>query len=421
MPSPKMHMQNFEAVNYYFDQAADHLGLPESLRMLLKMPHRELQVAVPVRMDNGRLDIFTGYRVQHNGARGPYKGGVRYHPQADLDEVRSLASLMTWKTALVNIPFGGAKGGVMCDARKLSQGELQRLTRGFIYAIDHIIGPYRDIPAPDMNTNAQVMAWMMDEYGKHHGYTPAIVTGKPIELGGSVEREQATGRGVSYLIEEAAPDFGISIKKAKVAIQGIGNVGGNVARCLWELGCTIVAISDYTGGIEDKAGLDIPKLLALKEQIGTLDKIKMGHAISNAALLECPCDILIPAAVDNVIHEKNATKIQAKLVVEGANAPTTPYADDVLQKRKIPVIPDILANAGGVTVSYFEWGQNIQQFAWDRPEVNSELKKILTRAYREVAASAKELKSSLRQAAFVNAINKVAQATKLRGFTGFIN
>ena len=421
MASPKAHMSSFEAVGYYFDRAADRLKLQEYLRVLLKTPHRELRVAIPVRMDNGRLEVFIGYRVQHNGVRGPYKGGVRYHPEANLEEVRALAALMTWKTAVVNIPFGGAKGGVMCNPKKMSAGEIQRLTRGFIYSIDHIIGPYRDIPAPDVNTNAQIMAWMMDEYGKRHGYTPGIVTGKPIELGGSLEREQATGRGCSYVIEEAAGDFDIDLKKTKVAIQGIGNVGAHVARCLSDLGCKIVAISDSTCAVSDPAGLDVDQVVQAKQKMGSLDKVHIGKRITNEGLLEHPCDILIPAALGNVINDMNAHKIKAKLIVEAANAPTTPYADATLEKKKIAVIPDIVANAGGVTVSYFEWVQNLQQFAWEKREINQELKKIITRAYREVAFSAKELKISLREAAFVNAIGKVAQATRLRGFTGFIN
>ena len=421
MPTPKMHMTSFEAVNYYFDRAADRLQLRPHLRVLLKTPHRELRVAVPVRMDDGRLEVFIGYRVQHNGVRGPYKGGIRYHPHADLEEVRALASLMTWKTAVVNIPFGGAKGGVMCDPKKMSQGELQRLTRGFIYSIDHIIGPYRDIPAPDVNTNAQVMGWMMDEYGKRHGYTPGIVTGKPIELGGSLEREQATGRGCAYVLEEAAGDYGIDLKRAKVAIQGIGNVGTNVARHLLEFGCKIVAVSDSSGGVADPDGLDVEKVLLAKQAKGSLASVKIGKKITNEELLEYPCDILAPCALGDVINEKNAHKIKAKMVLEGANAPTTPYADEILEKKKIVVVPDILANAGGVTVSYFEWVQNLQQFRWEKLEINQELQKIITRAYREVATNAREMKTSLRISAFTLAIDKVAQATKLRGFAGFTN
>ncbi len=412
---------NFDAVNYYFDTAADRLKLRPYLRTLLKTPHREMRVAVPVRMDDGRLEVFIGYRVQHNGVRGPYKGGIRYHPHADLDEVRGLAALMTWKTAVVNIPFGGAKGGVMCDPKKMSAGEIQRLTRGFISSIDHIVGPYRDIPAPDVNTNAQVMGWMMDEYGRKHGYTPGIVTGKPIELGGSLEREQATGRGCAFVIAEAAAQMGLDLKKAKVVVQGIGNVGEHVSRCLKEYGCSIIAISDSSCGRFDPAGLDLEAVLRDKKEKGSLDKSKLGKQIGNEELLELACDILVPAALGGVIHEKNAANVKAKLIAEAANAPVTPVADALLDKRNIPVLPDILANAGGVTVSYFEWVQNLQQFAWDKPEINQELKKIITRAYREVAAKSKEEKASLRVAAFMLAIDKVAQATKLRGFTGYTN
>lgn len=403
-------------VDHQFDLAAQYMELEPDMWALLKTPYRELVVSLPVRMDDGRLSIFMGYRVQHNGARGPYKGGVRYHPDVDLEEVRSLAALMTWKTALVDIPFGGAKGGVNCDPRKLSQNELQRVTRAYISKIDLVLGPYRDIPAPDVATNAQVMAWMMDEYGKRHGYTPSIVTGKPIALEGSAGREQATGRGVAYIVEQAASDFGLKLKGASVAIQGFGNVGSNTAICLDELGCKIVAISDVEGGVYDKTGLNVRELLSYSKKAGTVVGFPGARSISNEELIELDCDILVPAALGSVITNFNAGLIKAKLVVEAANSPTTPDADYILNERKIPVIPDILANAGGVTVSYFEWVQNLQQFSWEEEQVNKELKKKIIEAYRQVYSKAVSEKVPLRLAAYVIALERVTTALKLRGF-----
>lgn len=401
--------------NFQFDRAADVMNLEPEMRILLKTPFREVRVKIPVRMDDGKLEVFLGYRVQHNNARGPMKGGIRYHPEADICEVRSLAALMTWKTAVVNIPFGGAKGGVTCDPKKLSLGELERLTRTFVSHIDTVIGPYQDIPAPDVNTNPRVMAWIMDEYSKRHGYTPSVVTGKPVEVGGSLGREEATGQGCTYIIQAAAKEFGISLAGAKTVIQGIGNVGSYTARFLAEDGCKIVAISDSQGGIYQPKGLDIEQVLQYKKERGNLLGFPGAQPISNQDLLELECDFLIPSALGGVIHKMNADRIKAKLVVEAANSPTTTTADEILEKRNIPVIPDILANAGGVTVSYFEWTQNLQQHSWTKEQVNSELKRIMTKSYDEVSTLARKKKVPFRVAAYMIAIERVTKATKLRG------
>ncbi len=332
-----------------FDRAANLINLESYLRRILLAPFREVQVEVPVRMDDGHIEVFTGYRIQHNGARGPCKGGIRYHPEADHDEVLGLATIMTWKTALMDIPFGGAKGGVQVDPKLLSQLELERLTRRFTQRIAIVLGPYRDIPAPDVNTNAQVMAWILDEYSNRQGYTPAVVTGKPLSLGGSLGREEATGRGVMYVMAEYARDFGIPLKGSRVVIQGFGNVGGNLARLLdAEAGAKVIAVSDVEGGIVNEKGLDVPGLLAHAAQKKKVSEWPGGRAITNDELWEVPCDWLVPAALGGVItREKNARAIDCKVVVEGANEPTTPTADLILEERGIPVIPDFLANAGG--------------------------------------------------------------------------
>ena len=374
-----------------------------------------MRVSIPVYRDNGEMEVYEGYRVQHNGSRGPYKGGIRYHPQTSYNEVRALASLMTWKTALVNIPFGGAKGGVTCDPSKLSQREIQTLTRTYVRHIDMALGPYRDIPAPDIGTDAQVMAWIFDEYGKRHGYTPAVVTGKPIELGGSKEREDATGRGVALVAEWGCRDYKINFKKATCAVQGFGKVGAAAARLLHEKGLKIVAVSGSEDGLYQKKGLDIPKLLELRKGKRRLHDYIGAEKITNEELLKLDVDILIPAAVENVIDEKVAKKIKAQLVLEGANGPTTPQGAEVLEKRGIPIVPDILANAGGVIVSYFEWVQNLQQFSWEKHHINQELEKILCAAYQAVRAKSQKLKVSLRTAAFIIAVERVDLAERLRG------
>jgi len=404
-----------QAVNYYLDQASERLGITGARRDLLKNPHRELQVTLPVRKDNGELHVFEGYRVQHNGSRGPYKGGIRYHPKTSYTEVKALASLMTWKTALVNIPFGGAKGGVACNPRILSERELQALTRGYVRNIDLALGPYRDVPAPDIGTDAQVMAWIFDEYGKRHGYTPAIVTGKPMELGGSKEREAATGRGVVLTAEWACRDHKIKLAKSTCAIQGFGKVAGAAAKFLEERGVRIVAVSNSEGGIYDPKGLPLVRLFKLRDQKKRIQDYPDAEKITNEELLELKVDLLIPAAVENVIDEKTARRLKAKLVLEAANGPTTPMGDHILEDRGISVVPDILANAGGVIVSYFEWVQNLQQYSWEKHHINQELEKILRLAYETVKERAKKEKVPLRTGAFMIAVERVDLAERLRG------
>ena len=411
-----MSASTFEQVNSFFDQAAERLNLPVGVREMLRLPWRELKVQIPVRMDNGKVTVFTGYRVQHNGARGPYKGGVRYHPDADLEEVRALSSLMTWKTALANIPYGGAKGGVQVDPGKLSQDELNRLTRRYTQSIEHIIAPSRDIPAPDLGTNAQTMAWMMDAYGQIQGHSPAIVTGKPVELGGSLGREAATGRGVFYILQEAASDHNLRLDGMRVVIQGFGNVGSWAARIMSQAGIKVIAISGVDGGIYNPDGIDVDALYQYQVQSGGVSGFAGGDDMSNKDLLELECDVLIPAAIDNVIHVDNAANIRAGLVLEAANHPTTPEADEILEERGITVLPDILVNAGGVIVSYFEWTQNIQEFRWEEQRVNTELHRIITNAYREVRERARQEGITSRRAAFEIGIQRVARVVELRGF-----
>lgn len=410
----KVHIN--ENTRLLFDRAADFLNISEEGRELLKNPYRELTVQIPIKMDNGDLKIFTGYRIQHNGSRGPCKGGIRFHPSVDIDEVRALAALMTWKTAVVNIPFGGAKGGVTCDPKKLSLNELEKVSKGYMEKIDLVIGPYRDIPAPDMNTNAQVMAWMMHEYGKKHGHTLAIVTGKPVALGGSLGREEATGRGCVYIVKEACKDYGIDLHNSVSVVQGFGNVGSNAAKFMVEEGSKVIAVSDIQGGIYNSKGLDINALIKYRDANSTIIGFPDSEKISNEELLELPCDILIPAALEGVIYSENADKIKAKIIVEGANAPTTIKADAILEAKGIPVIPDVIANAGGVIVSYFEWVQNLQQFTWDLDEINFKLKKKITKGYKDIYNVAKENNLSFRTAAFVLGIQRVIETVKLRGW-----
>jgi len=406
----------FQAVNEFFYDAAERIGLHDELKPLLITPYREMRVEVPVRMDDGRLEVFIGYRIQHNGARGPYKGGIRFHPSADVEEIRALASLMTWKTAVVDIPFGGAKGGIQCDPKNMSRRELQQMTQRYTRHISYIIGPSRDIPAPDMNTNAQIMAWIMDAYGQKYGYTPEVVTGKPIELGGSYGRESATGQGLAFVIEEIQEDYGFGLEEATVVVQGFGNVGSWVARILHQLGARIVAVSDQYGGVYSPRGIEIPALLRYAGEAKRVAGFPDTEAVTNEEILELPCDLLLPCAIGEVIHSGNADAIRAKIIVEGANHPTTPNADRILAERGIPIIPDILANAGGVTVSYFEWAQNIQRQRWELDRVQSELKKIMTAAYRTVWHTACEHDVSLRMACFMIGIERVATAVRLRGF-----
>jgi glutamate dehydrogenase (NAD(P)+) len=407
----------FQAVNVYFGEAAQLVNLDDEMYAVLTSTYREISGQIPVRLDNGELMVVRGYRVQHNGARGPYKGGVRYHHDANLEEVRALASLMTWKTALLDVPFGGAKGGIEVDPTGMSSGELQRMTRRFTAAISHVIGVYRDIPAPDMNTNAQTMAWMMDAFGARAGHSPAIVTGKPLALGGAPGREQATGRGVIYVLEAYARDRGIDLADVRVALQGFGNVGSWAALEAVANGCKVVAVSDRFGGVRRDDGLDVTKLMEVVRAGGSVvDVADDADRVTNEELIEGPCDVLIPAALDEVIHEENAELVQAGVVVEAANYPTTPNADKILRDRGVVVVPDILANAGGVTGSYFEWTQNIQQFTWKEERFNEELRDKMQTAYAHTAAMAAEKGCTLRQAAFAIGIQRVAEASRLRGY-----
>lgn len=398
------------------EAAADLLRLPDAMRVRLHTPFREVTVQVPLRMDDGSVRVYRGYRVQHNGARGPTKGGIRYHPTVDLDEVRGLATLMTWKTALLDLPFGGAKGGVSVNPHELSRTELERLTRKFTERIVIALGPYRDIPAPDMGTDGQVMAWMLDEYSSKRGYSPAIVTGKPISLGGSYGREEATGRGVMIVMREAAREYGIPWESGTAAIQGFGNVGSHLASFLYDEGVRIVAVTDATGGVHNEAGIDIPKLIVHARSNGGVGGFDGGDALTNDELWTVPCDFMVPAALGGVItKEDNATTLACRMLVEAANGPTTPIADKILAERGILVLPDFLANAGGVVVSYFEWTQNLQQFRWDAEQVNAALEKKMVAAYREVTGVAREHEVSLRTAAYAIALRRVAEAEEMRG------
>jgi len=409
-------VSNFEIVSHYFDLAADRLDLPDDVRAVVGSSYREVQVQVPVRLADGDIHVYSGYRVQHNGARGPYKGGIRYHPEVDLDEVRALAALMSWKTAIAGIPFGGAKGGINVPAQERTRDELQRITRSFIDKIEKVLGPTRDIPAPDVNTNAQVMAWMMDEYGKLHGHTPAIVTGKPIELGGSQGREAATGRGVVLCFREAAPALGLTPPETRVVVQGFGNVGSWAARIIQDLGAKIVGVSDAFGAIHGEAGIDAH---ALQEHLiggGKLTEFPGVDVIDPNDLVALDCEVLIPAALGGMIHADNADQVKARAVIEGANSPTTPTADEILNEKGVFVVPDVLANAGGVIVSYFEWVQNLQHFSWDEREVNEKLGTIMRRAYREVMARSKEDDVAPRVAAFELGIERVVSAARTRGY-----
>jgi glutamate dehydrogenase (NAD(P)+) len=411
-------LSSYETVNHWFDLATSRMGLRDDLCEVLRTSYREVQVQVPIRLADGRTHVYAGYRVQHNGARGPYKGGIRYHPDVDLDEVRALATLMTWKTAIAGIPFGGAKGGVNVDTHQLTTAELQRITRSFIDKIEKVLGPQRDIPAPDVGTNAQTMAWMMDEYGKLHGHTPAIVTGKPIALEGSYGREAATGRGCVYMYREAAPGMGLTPAETRVVVQGFGNVGAWAARLIAQLGCRVIAVSDASGAVHSEVGLDPHALHDFVAQGGKLPEYdgEGAEAISPDELLGLECEVLIPAALGGMIHRGNAATIRTRMIIEGANSPTTPAADEILFDNGVQVIPDVMANAGGVIVSYFEWVQNLQHFRWDEREVNEKLGTAMRRTYREVTARAKEEDASLRVAAYETGIERVVEAARARGY-----
>jgi glutamate dehydrogenase (NAD(P)+) len=415
-PGQRAEVSNLDIVRHYFDIAAERLGLPDDIRTVFWTPYREVTVQIPVRLSDGKVHVFSGYRIQHNGARGPYKGGIRFHPEVDIDEVRALASLMTWKTAVAGVPFGGAKGGVNCPADKLDQSELQKIARSFMDKIEKILGPTRDIPAPDVNTNAQVMAWLMDEYGKLHGHTPAIVTGKPIALEGSFGREAATGRGCVYMFREAAPQLGLSPADTTFVVQGYGNVGSWAARIMQQLGAKMVAVSDANGAIRSDAGIDANALYDHITGGGLITGFDGVETIAADELVAVPCDVFIPAALGGMIHENNADLMQTKMIVEGANSPTTPAADQILRDKGVYIIPDVMANAGGVVVSYFEWVQNLQHFRWDEREVNDKLGTIMRRAFREVAARAHADDTTLRIAAYQLGIERVLEAAETRGY-----
>jgi glutamate dehydrogenase (NAD(P)+) len=406
----------YEMAVAQFNSVSDRLGLDEGMRRLLSMPKREITANFPVRMDDGSTQVFTGYRVQHNLARGPTKGGIRYHPSVTLDEVRALAMLMTWKTAVVNIPYGGAKGGVIVDPKKLTDRELENLTRRYATEISILIGLEGDIPAPDMGTDDRIMAWIMDTISMHRGYSvPGVVTGKPISVGGTAGRMEATGRGLLYIVQEATAYRGLSGDGLTVAIQGFGNVGGVAARLLHGAGYRVVAATDASGGVYNRGGLDPDALLQHKRPTGQLLGAPFGDRVSNEELLTLPVDILIPAAVGGQITAGNAPKVEAKIIVEGANGPTTPEADAILEGNGILVVPDIVANAGGVIVSYFEWVQDLQSFFWEEDEVNKRLHRVITRAFHDVVNMAKRDRRSLRQCALLLGVSRVVEAMKIRG------
>jgi len=403
-----------EHSNYYYQKAADVLDLSDHIREILITPRRVVKVEVVTEDDAGQLIHYVGFRTQHNNARGPYKGGLRYHPTMDEDHATALATLMTWKTAIAGVPFGGAKGGIACDPKILSKTELNRVTRTFIERIKETIGPTFDIPAPDVNTNAEVMGWIMDEYSRDYGFSPGVVTGKPVDLFGSLGRDEATGRGVMYAMREALKDQGKGFADVTVAIQGFGNVGSHAARLIAQQGAKIVAVADHLGAVENKEGLDVPALVAWAAEHRTVNGFQGGAPFNGPDVITWPADVLIPAALEDAITEDNAADVRATLIVEGANGPTTPKADEILLDRGIVTVPDILANAGGVTVSYFEWAQNIQQFRWELDRITGELEKMMVRAYSAVRDVANEKSVDLRTAAFVLGVRRVGRAALAR-------
>jgi len=405
----------YETTNKYLQDGFDALDLAPKTEHMLKTPAREVRVELVITMDDGSVGNFIGYRVQHDNARGPFKGGLRYAPSVNRDEVRSLASLMTWKTALIDVPYGGAKGGIQVDCRKVSSAEVERLTRRFVENTHELIGPTEDIPAPDMNTDGQVMAWLFDEYASFHGFQPAVVTGKPVDVHGSVGREAATGRGCTYALREVLAHDGRSLADTEIAIQGFGNVGSWAGRLLHEHGATVVAVSDVTGGYHDPTGLDIPAVCEHVQAEGDLEHFDDATAITNEELLALDCDVLMPAAIGGVLTEDNADDVQADYVLEGANGPTTYAADQILKERGVTCIPDIFANAGGVTVSYFEWVQNIQHFSWDEQQINDQLEERFVNAHEGLRETMSTHEVSMRTAAFMNAIDRVCKATEMRG------
>jgi glutamate dehydrogenase (NAD(P)+) len=406
----------FESMMQRFDEAAGLLNLDPNIYKILRWPNREITLYIPVMMDDGNYQVFTGYRVQHNFARGPAKGGIRYSPDVSLDEVRALAAWMTWKCAVVNIPFGGAKGGVICDPRQMSSRELERLTRRYTSDLMDFIGPERDVPAPDMNTNEQVMAWMMDTYSMHVRHTvTAVVTGKPIEIGGSRGRREATGRGLLFVCNEACKKFELDLPDTRVIVQGAGNVGGTAALLMHQEGYKIIGIADISGALYNPAGLDVPAVLKYLKENKTVEGFPEAEHMSNEELIEMECEILMPAATENVITSQNADRIKCRILAEGANGPTTADADVVIAEKKIFVIPDILANAGGVTVSYFEWVQDRMGFFWNEQTVNSRLLEIMVSSFHDVVGFAEKYNVNTRLAAYMLAIDRVAYDTRLRG------
>ncbi|MET0344198.1 MAG: Glu/Leu/Phe/Val dehydrogenase dimerization domain-containing protein [Polyangiales bacterium] len=404
-----------EATNYNFTRGAQIVGIGAMMARRLRTPKREVKIECTIALDNGSTGTYVGFRVQHDDARGPMKGGIRYHPEVDPDEVNALASLMTWKTAVVDLPYGGAKGGVTCDPRSMSQSELQRLTRSFVQGIKDVIGQDKDIPAPDMGTNARTMAWIADEYAKFAGWQPGVVTGKPIELGGSYGRDAATGRGLVFALENHYEHIGRKIEGSRFVVQGYGNVGAWVARLLAERGGIITVVSDVTGALRAPRGINIPALDEHVRAAGGVKGFKGAESFPAEQVLYEPCDVLVPAALGNVLRKDNAGHVRAQVVLEGANHPSDPEADEIFAKNNVTVLPDIYANAGGVTVSYFEWVQNVQAFRWEEGRVNNELRSVMARGYRELAAAAKTHQCTFRQAAFALAIGRVANATDLRG------
>ncbi len=399
------------------DRAAERLKLPQAIHERLRYPRRAMVVSIPTPMDNGRTEVFLGYRVHHNTVLGPTKGGIRYHPDVNLGEVTALAMLMSWKCALMGLPYGGAKGGVACEPARMSQRELERMTRRYTAEIILLIGPDLDIPAPDLGTDEQTMAWIMDTYAMTQGRTvPGVVTGKPLLLGGSFGRREATGRGLVYALYQAAKHTNLDLRSARVVVQGFGNVGGVAARLLWREGCHVVAVSDAKGGVFNEHGLDIRQLLAHVKETGSASGFPGGDSITNQELLELPCEVLIPAAVGGQITDQNADRIRTRIVAEGANAPTTPEADRILEGKNVLVVPDILANAGGVVVSYFEWVQGLQFYFWRESEINSRLQEVMTRAFKNVWSQAQRDGGDLRTAALMLGIKRVAEGFELRGF-----
>jgi glutamate dehydrogenase (NAD(P)+) len=412
----EMDNHTFRLAVAQFDEAAELMGLDPNLRERLKMPERSLVVSIPIRMDDGAVKVFTGYRVLHDSSRGPSKGGIRYHPDVNLGEVAALSMWMTWKCALAGLPYGGAKGGVRVAPETLSKGELQRLTRRYAAEIFPFIGPDKDVPAPDVGTNSQVMAWIMDTYSQQVGFTvPGVVTGKPLSIGGSLGREEATGRGVAYVTLEALRHLGMTLDGATVVIQGFGNVGSHTARIMHELGATVIGVSDKTGGVYNAKGLDVPDLLRRCREGRHLYELKAGDQLTNQELLELECTVLVPAALSEQITERNAARLKCRILAEGANGPTTLEADRILHDRGVFIIPDILANAGGVIVSYFEWVQDAQRFFWKEQDIRDRLQEIITGAFLRTLEFSQSRKATMRMAALMNGIDKVAQAHLARG------